>query len=131
MLVLLLLFLLLVLHCYYYYNRGPTLDERIKPDIVGPGEGVWSAKARLKTSPQNAKSCDIVHAMGTSSSTPIVAGAAVLIRQYFKEGFYPRGVKNDPAGIAFEPMGALIKAILVNSGRPLSMTSSRGRVSPE
>ena len=29
---------------------------------------------------------------GTSMATPVVAGAAAMMRQYFAEGFYPTGV---------------------------------------
>ena len=31
---------------------------------------------------------------GTSMATPITAGGAALVRQYFTEGFYPSGSKN-------------------------------------
>ena len=50
--------------------RGPTADDRIKPDLVGPGEMVWAASA-LDTDaygPDN----------GTSYSAPLVAGIAVM-----------------------------------------------------
>lgn len=57
---------------------------------------------------------------GTSMSTPIIAGNAALVREYFTKGFYPSGVavKKD----AFIPSGALIKAMLIHSARPLLYT---------
>ena len=59
-------------------------------------------------------------------ATPIVAGAAVLVRQYFTDGYYPAGVKT--AENEFEPMGALLKAVIVNSGRPLVVTNPTVRL---
>ena len=46
-----------------------------------------------------------------------MAGNAVLVQQYFNEGFYPSGAKNPQD--AFVPSGALIKAMLVHSGKAL------------
>ena len=45
----------------------------------------------------------------------MVSGAAVLVRQYFMVGYYPKGVKSRMK--RFTPMGALVKAVLVNSAR--------------
>lgn len=39
---------------------------------------------------------------GTSMATPVTAGSAILLRQYFMDGFYPSG------GLS----GALCKALL-------------------
>jgi hypothetical protein len=44
---------------------------------------------------------------------PAVAGAAVLAREYFMDGFFPSG--HARAENAFTPSGALVKAVLVNS----------------
>jgi hypothetical protein len=51
-------------------------------------------------------------------ATPLAAGTAALFQQYFQEGFYPTGQKN-PAD-AFNPMGSLLHALLVNSGQKLT-----------
>ena len=51
---------------------------------------------------------------GTSFAAPIVAGVTVLVRQYFTLGYYPDGVGARKAN-EFQPMGALLKAVLVNS----------------
>jgi len=50
-------------------------------------------------------------------SCPGVAGAVLLIRQYFMEGFYPSGTKVPSDG--FTPSGALIKGVILNSGRAM------------
>jgi hypothetical protein len=44
-------------------------------------------------------------------AAPQVAGAALLARQYFMDGFYPSGYRNASAG--FIPSGPLLKAVLV------------------
>lgn len=51
-------------------------------------------------------------------ATPIVAGAAALVREYFVKGFYPGGGQN--VSNAFTPSGALLKAMLIHSGRNLT-----------
>ena len=61
--------------------------------------------------------CSISVVQGTSFSSPLMAGYAALVRQYFLEGFYPTGFRN--ASDSFSPSGALIKAILVNGAEGL------------
>lgn len=84
---------------------GPTTDGRRKPDIMGPGCGITSARW--------GSSCLTIVDSGTSMATPAVAGAASLLRQYFVTGFYPSGVANVSDG--FVPSGPLLKAALINS----------------
>ena len=48
-------------------------------------------------------------------STPLAAGAAVIVREYFLTGFYPQGREVPSDG--FSASGALIKAILIHSGK--------------
>eukprot|EP00624_Nannochloropsis_granulata_P000737 evm.model.NODE_12910_length_10155_cov_26.200590.2 len=96
-------------HVAYFSSWGPTLDGRIKPDVLAPGRRVVSAAA--------GSNCGVTRKQGTSMSTPIAAGSATLVRQYFMEGFYPRGVRT--ATDAFVPTGALVKAMLINSAVPM------------
>ncbi|GAG48266.1 unnamed protein product, partial [marine sediment metagenome] len=49
-------------------------------------------------------------------SSPGAAGAAVLVRQYFSDGWYPTGSANPTDSIA--PSAALLKAMLVNCADP-------------
>ena len=50
-------------------------------------------------------------AFGTSMATPIAAGSATLVRQYFTDGWYPTGQPN--ASAAFGPSASLVKAVLI------------------
>jgi subtilisin family serine protease len=61
---------------------------------------------------------------GTSMATPIVAGSAALVRQFFTGGFYsiPSSASTlapAPATAGFSPSSALLKATLINSASPL------------
>jgi hypothetical protein len=48
-------------------------------------------------------------------ATPIAAGIAALVRQYFEEGFYPTGERVTENAI--NPSGALVKAVLMNGAQ--------------
>ena len=103
--------------------RGPTHDGRIKPDVCGPGSGVYSAASTvtpLSGNDRDLENCRGVVKYGTSSANAIVGGVTLLVRQYFTKGYYPDGKKKRLGG--FKPMGALLKAVLVNSARPLIAT---------
>jgi hypothetical protein len=55
---------------------------------------------------------------GTSMAAPVVAGGVALIRQYFEEAWYPGGEKGK--GEKHEASGALLRAMVMNSGRRLT-----------
>lgn len=103
-----------------FSSRGPTEDKRLKPDVVAPGCAVTSAKGfETSTSSSSADAhCDVQPLIGTSMACPMAAALASKVRQYFKQGYYPRGKAVSSDG--FTPSGALIKAILVHSGQPLT-----------
>lgn len=50
-------------------------------------------------------------------ATPVVAGSAALLRQYFTDGFWPTG-KANPAD-AFVPSAALLRAMLIGGAVPI------------
>ena len=118
-----------------YSSHGPTLDGRIKPDIVVPGTlrsateftGVPSSfgsatsttaldAAVNPVAPNNNR--DFRLNTSTSFACSLAAGGAALVRQYFVEGFYPTGTKT--AANSLNPSNALIKAVVLNSGRNLT-----------
>ncbi|MCU1347535.1 MAG: hypothetical protein JWO56_565 [Acidobacteria bacterium] len=93
---------------------GPARDGRIKPDVAGPAivlAGDTDGNA-------SSKNCTISLQSGTSWSSPTVAGAAALVRQYYTDGFYPTGTATPANG--FTPSAALLKATIVAAARPLA-----------
>lgn len=86
-----------------FSSRGPTLDGRIKPDIVAPGTNIASTLSSLATEeswgPLNA---DYTFMGGTSMATPLTAGATALVRQFY----------TDQKSVT--PSSALLKATLAN-----------------
>ena len=107
----------------YFSSRGPTFDLRTKPDIVAPGQNIFSASSdglaqsyQCASSVGKQDSC-IVEMSGTSMATPAVAGAAAIVRQYFAEGYQASGARNKSAGV--NPSSALVKAMLIQSGRQI------------
>jgi len=90
----------------YSGGAGPTIDGRRKPEVFAPGAGTYSAR------PDPFDSCQFGQASGTSMACPLVAGAGLLVRQYFVAGYYPSG--DPPTGLPFLPSGAMIKAVLIN-----------------
>jgi hypothetical protein len=51
-------------------------------------------------------------------STPLMAGGAEKIRQYFVQGYYPLGTARPSAG--FNPDSALVRAVILASCKPLA-----------
>jgi hypothetical protein len=94
-----------------YSLQGPARDGRIKPDIVGPAF-VLAGDTDLKIGTNN---CSISFQGGTSWSSPTIAGAAALVRQYYTDGFYPSGVAT--AANKFTPTAALLKATIIAAAR--------------
>mmetsp|Transcript_59456 Transcript_59456/g.140576 ORF Transcript_59456/g.140576 Transcript_59456/m.140576 type:complete len:1566 (-) Transcript_59456:75-4772(-) len=57
---------------------------------------------------------------GTSVSAALVAGAALLVRQYLADGYYPQGSANASNARFDNPSAALVKAMLVSCASPVS-----------
>jgi serine protease AprX len=57
----------------FFSSCGPTIDGRIKPDIMAPGENVWNANYFPKMKPEFGWN------HGTSLAAPIAAGVAALV----------------------------------------------------
>lgn len=99
-----------------FSGNGPTQDGRIKPNVVAPGDCLTSSYTGSATSYRCIS--------GTSMSTPTVAGAATLVRDYFAKGYYPGGTSG--SGPATNVSTALVRAMLQISGREIA--SDRGAV---
>ncbi|MCY1070581.1 S8 family serine peptidase [Nannocystis sp. RBIL2] len=80
-----------------FSSRGPTADDRIKPDLVAPGQDVYMARSDSLVAYEASQ--------GTSLSTPLVAGVAALLLEAYPE--------LDPAG-----MLALLRATATQPDAP-------------
>ena len=91
-----------------FSSRGPTLDGRFKPDVVAPGTNIASTRSSMISGhgwgPINSY---YMYMGGTSMSTPLVAGAAALVGEFYTD----RGLT---------PSAALIKATLINGARDIT-----------
>ncbi len=92
-------------------SRGPTDFESVKPDVVAPGTYILSARSKhaptayfYDTYPDE----NYGYLNGTSMATPIVAGAAAVVRQYVRA---EKKIDN--------PSAALLRAILIASAQEL------------
>lgn len=107
-----------------FSSRGFTQDGRIKPDMVAPGTAVVStlsaaaieAHDQCGLTPQQQLFYQVMD--GTSMATPLTAGAAALVRQYYVDGWHANhsAVTNSSPSPAdgFQPSAALLKATLIN-----------------
>ncbi|WP_196214028.1 PGF-pre-PGF domain-containing protein [Methanolobus vulcani] len=87
-----------------FSSRGPTDDNRIKPDLVAPGTFVASTRSSLATMfDYGITNTNYAYLSGTSMSTPLVSGSAALVREYYTE-----------VEQLNSPSAALIKATLIN-----------------
>mmetsp|Transcript_36292 Transcript_36292/g.86501 ORF Transcript_36292/g.86501 Transcript_36292/m.86501 type:complete len:936 (-) Transcript_36292:74-2881(-) len=112
-----------------FSSRGPTSDGRTKPDILATGMAVVSAGALpdvfgecdpSRPPSPGGKSDGLLSLQGTSMAAPLVSGTALLVRQYFVDGYYPTGARDGTAPLVSNPTGALIKAVIMNSGQWLT-----------
>ena len=108
--------------------RGPTNELRIKPDVLCPGIGIYSAHSDGSTTTFNcgmnigASRASIAIMSGTSMAAPLCAGAAAMVREYFVRGFAASGTANTSVG--FAPSAALVKAVLIHSAQPVKIRPS-------
>jgi serine protease AprX len=96
-----------------FSSRGPTIDGRIKPDVIAPGTFILSTRSRYiaannfawgKFTPNN----DYFFMGGTSMATPLVAGATAVVRQFLRTVVQIK-----------RPSAALIKATLIHGSKRL------------
>ncbi len=100
-----------------FSSLGPSLDGRIKPDLVAPGVGICSGLAEEARNPAGPSCLSGAHAggnpyymslSGTSQATAIASGVAGLTREFIRE----------QAGVS-TPSSSLVKAAMINGARDL------------
>jgi serine protease AprX len=105
-----------------FSSRGPTKDNRIKPDVVAPGTFILSTRSR-KLAPNNfawkayPPNKNYFFMGGTSMATPLTAGAVGLLREFLRK---KRGIS--------DPSAALLKALLIAGAKRLPKTAPKGSV---
>jgi subtilisin family serine protease len=92
-----------------FSGRGPTLSNRLKPDIVAPGTNVLSARNESHIGGAwGLHDAQYAYMGGTSMAAPLVAGGAVIVREFFQRQF------------GHNPTSALVKAVLINGADDMS-----------
>lgn len=95
-----------------FSSRGPVNDGRIKPDLVAPGTSIVSNKSAHPSASDlwgaYTPNRNYTIAGGTSMSTPLTAGAGVLVREWLGK----QGLQN--------PSAAAIKAVLLSTSADIA-----------
>jgi subtilisin family serine protease len=107
-----------------FSSRGPSDDQRIKPDVVAPGTDIAAAKS--KDAPLHKfwgaypKNKQYGFMGGTSMAAPYVSGCAALVREWYRKH-----------GNWATPSAALLKATLINGTRRITGNDSIAAVTGE
>jgi len=107
-----------------FSSRGPTADNRTKPDVVAPGTFILSTRSSMLAPnnfawaayPPNKKK--YFHMGGTSMATPLTSGALALLREFLRK---KRGIKS--------PSAALLKGLLIAGAERLPGTATPSTLS--
>ncbi|CAI5718217.1 unnamed protein product [Hyaloperonospora brassicae] len=100
-----------------FSSIGPTLDGRLKPDLVAPGMSMTSSQSEPPG--QKLKSSAVCPLQGTSQAAPVIAGMAVLIYEWLRDGWWKNGVKDAAFGMKTIP-ASLLKALLLHSSEAMA-----------
>jgi len=100
-----------------FSSRGPTLDGRLKPDVVAPGSNIVSTRYQGTATGWGVYDAYYLYMGGTSMATPLTAGGGAVVREYYS---VTRGITN--------PTAALVKATLINGARDMTPGQYRDTV---
>lgn len=103
-----------------FSSRGPTDDNRYKPELVAPGTNIISVKSQATSGTGwGAYNNYYMYMGGTSMSTPLAAGCSAIMREFLQ---LEKSIST--------PTSSLIKAALINSATDMS-PGQYGSSSPE
>jgi PKD repeat protein len=107
-----------------YSSRGPKSGGLLAPNLMAPGSIVTVANGSLAVNAEDGTGSGAAGCIaqqgnndGTSFSSPTLAGIALLVQQYFLDGWYPSGAPE--VANEMRPTNALTRAVLTNSARNL------------
>lgn len=93
-----------------FSSRGPTLDNRYKPELVAPGTNIISVLSQDAAYLFSNKYNDhYLYMSGTSMATPLAAGCSAILREYLQ---LKKGIST--------PTATLLKAAMINSATDMS-----------
>lgn len=101
-----------------FSSRGPNINGELKPDLVAPGAGIFTATQKLDPNGDMFDASGYTAIQGTSFSVPFAAGAAAILLQ------------KHPNWIPLQLMAVLLKSSLVNSAAPAGLTDSTSSGGP-
>ena len=126
-------------------SNGPATvtSGRIAPLVMAPGTdagslglvGEYHCRSNDNDQAMSPVECDVVSGrVSTSFASAAAAGAGLLVRDYFAQGFYPDGTNANPGNSGDKVAtisGALVKAVLVASADWMSLPSSNLPYAPD
>jgi len=108
-----------------FSSKGPTVEGRIKPDVVAPGVCILSARTTSPLAKTDLAEWEelyglppdttdkVIYCTGTSMAAPAVSGCAALVREAL------RRLANEK-----QPSSALMKALLINGTLNLGLPAT-------
>lgn len=105
-----------------FSSRGPTADNRVKPDVVAPGTFILSTRSTQIAANNHAWAAFPASKLyfymgGTSMATPLTAGAVAVVREYLRK---KQKIKS--------PTAALLKACLIAGATRLPGAGPAGAI---
>ncbi len=96
-----------------FSNWGPTDDDRIKPDVVGPGVQIQSCDDDGNDGNPGDVNNQYTFMWGTSMATPAVTGIVALLLETYRDVLF------DDITVDNAPLSSTLKALLVHSANDL------------